>query len=82
VLKNEAVRKEFGKGTPFKDKNLQSVFYYKFAPISPKTIYDSVAEKSYRKDIVNMIMGKTDINSAFRAAEEETNKAIAAAKSK
>jgi multiple sugar transport system substrate-binding protein len=82
VLKSTAIHQAYGQDSKFKDKNLKSVFYNKFAPIAPKTVYDAIAEKAYRKDIVNMIMGKIDINTAFRNAEEATNKAITEEKSK
>src|SRR5690606_2238243 len=35
VLKNEAIQKELGKDSFYKDRNWQAVFYNKFAPIPP-----------------------------------------------
>jgi ABC-type glycerol-3-phosphate transport system substrate-binding protein len=82
VLKNSAIQKEFGQATKYKDKNVKSVFYNKLAPISPKTVYDAAAETIYRKDLTDLSMGTIDINTAFRQAEEATNKAITEAKNK
>ncbi|MDF2663251.1 MAG: extracellular solute-binding protein family 1, partial [Paenibacillus sp.] len=82
VLKNEAVQKAYAQDTEYKDKNFASVFYNKFAPISPKSIYDVAVEKTYTKDIGLIAKGEIDINTAFRNAEEAAAKAIAEAKNK
>jgi multiple sugar transport system substrate-binding protein len=82
VLKSEKVQAAFGKQTSFGNKNLKSVFYNKFAPISPKTEYDAIAEKIYRENIVKISLGEMDMNTFLREAEEKTNKAIAEEKSK
>jgi multiple sugar transport system substrate-binding protein len=81
VLKSKEINDAFGQETRFKDKNLKSIFFYnKFAPISPKTPYDAKAESIYRQDLTDLAMGAIDINTAFRKAEEATNKAIEEAK--
>lgn len=82
VLVNDAVKRAYGQDTKFKGKNLGAAFYNKFAPISFKSVYDVALETAYLKDIGVMAKGETDINTAFRTAEEAANKAIADAKSK
>ena len=77
ILKDEKIRQAFGQDGPYKDKNLKAVFYNKFAPISPKTLYDADAEKAYRDPITDLALGNTDLNTAFRKIEEAANKAIA-----
>jgi len=82
VLNNDAVKKAFGRDTVFKGKNFAAVFYNKFAPIAPKSVYDGAVEPAYIKDIGLMIRGEVDINTAFRTAEEAANKAIEEMKSR
>ncbi|ULL18478.1 extracellular solute-binding protein [Paenibacillus sp. H1-7] len=76
VLKSTSVQNAIGESAEFKDKNLKAIFYNKLAPISPKSKYDGIAEKSYTKPQVDLSLGKIDINTALRMAEEEANKAI------
>jgi multiple sugar transport system substrate-binding protein len=77
ILKDEKIKQAFGQDGPYKDKNLKAVFYNKFAPISPKTLYDADAERAYRDQIAELAIGKTDLNTAFRVIEETVNKAVA-----
>lgn len=82
VLKSPAVQNALGQSAAFKDKNLKAIFYNKIAPISSKSKYDTQVEKAYTKPLVDISIGKTDINSALRLAEEEANKAIDQEKAK
>ncbi|MFE5318732.1 ABC transporter substrate-binding protein [Paenibacillus sp. NPDC056579] len=77
VLNDKAVQNAFGQEGYAKDKNLKSVFYNKFAPISPKTLYDAEAEKAFRAPLVPMALNQKDINTGFREVEEGVVKAIA-----
>lgn len=77
VLLDEEVQKAFGEDTGYTDKNFGAVFYNKFAPIAPKTVYDGQVESAYLKDYGLTIIGDIDINTAFRTAEDEANNVIA-----
>ena len=82
VLKSDSVKKAIGQETRFKDKNWKSIFYLKFAPIAPKTIYDIDVEKAYTAKLGDIAKGAIDLNTGLRTAEEEANKAIEALKKK
>jgi multiple sugar transport system substrate-binding protein len=81
VLKSEEIKKVFGSKTPFTDKNLKNaIFYNQFAAPSTKTVNDNAVTKSLKNKAVDIIMGKKDINTALREANEEVDKAIAESK--
>ncbi|WP_028552611.1 ABC transporter substrate-binding protein [Paenibacillus sp. UNC451MF] len=82
ILKGSEFKEAYGKESKFKDKNYNAAFFHSFAPIMPKTKYDSIAEKAYTKSLVDLSLGKIDLNTLFRNAEEETNKGIASLKNK
>jgi len=82
VLKSETVKKALGQDSPFKDKNLQAIYYNKFAPIAPRAKYDVLLINNYYTLADPLAMGKTDMNSAFRQAEEQAMKDIADYKNK
>ncbi|GAA4836204.1 hypothetical protein GCM10023310_12140 [Paenibacillus vulneris] len=77
VLTDKNVQSVFGQAGYAKDKNLKSVFFNQFAPISPKTLYDAEAEKGFRAPLIPLAQGKKDINTAFREIEESVAKTIA-----
>jgi multiple sugar transport system substrate-binding protein len=77
VLKDETIRKAFGQEVSYKDKNIvNALFYNKFAPSAAKTKYDSAVNSALTKQILLLVGGETDINSALRAADEEAAKSI------
>lgn len=76
VLKNEAVQKQLGQDSPFKDKNFQAVFKNKFAPIPPKALYDAGLVGIYAKYADQVMKQSSDLNTALRMAEEEAAKYI------
>lgn len=78
VIKSKAVKDAFGQDTKFKDKNLQSIYFYDQSPspVMPKTIYDDVVFPIYIKYVDDLAAGKIDINTMIRKVEEEGNKAI------
>jgi multiple sugar transport system substrate-binding protein len=80
VLKGDEFKELYGKESSFKDKNYKAAFYHSFAPIMPKTKYDTIAEKAYTKSIVDLSLGKIDLNTLLRMAEEEANKGMDSAK--
>ncbi|CAG7596524.1 hypothetical protein PAESOLCIP111_00086 [Paenibacillus solanacearum] len=76
VLKNEAVQKQLGQDSPFKDKNFKAVFLNKFAPIPPKALYDASLVTNYAKYADQLMKQGADINTALRKAEEDSLKTI------
>jgi multiple sugar transport system substrate-binding protein len=80
VLKNPEIQKAFGQNSRYKDKNLASAYYNKFAPISPKTEFEKNAENAITAKLLDLAMGKVDLNTALRAAKEEADKSIESAK--
>ncbi|GAA3405379.1 ABC transporter substrate-binding protein [Paenibacillus hodogayensis] len=82
VLNDEAVKKEIGKESPYKDRNWKAIFYNKFAPIPAKGIYDAELVGQYTAAGNNIAMDKMDVNTALRTAEEASVKKIQEFKSK
>ncbi|UUZ79145.1 extracellular solute-binding protein [Paenibacillus sp. P26] len=82
VLKGEEFKEVYGQESKFPGKNYKAAFYDKFPAIMPKTRYDTIAEKAYTKSIVDLSLGKIDLNTLLRTAEEEANKGIDSAKVK
>ncbi|TMV48924.1 extracellular solute-binding protein [Paenibacillus mesophilus] len=83
VLKSQAVRDAFGKDLPaFTGKNLKALLPEKFAPAPYQSQYNGTAFNELIKGFNNLILGKQDVNTAIRQAEEETNKKIAEDKAK
>ncbi|CAG7623439.1 hypothetical protein PAESOLCIP111_02522 [Paenibacillus solanacearum] len=76
VLRDASIKKLLGQDTPFKDKNFNAVFHNKFAPISPKSVYDVSIEKILNNKLVPLAKQEIDINTALRSAEEEAIKSI------
>jgi len=77
VLNDKAIKDAFGQSGYAKDKNLKSVFHNKFAPISPKTLYDGEAEKKYREHFIPLSLKEKDINTSFREIEESVTQVVA-----
>ncbi|WP_282935947.1 extracellular solute-binding protein [Paenibacillus sp. RC67] len=77
VLKNEEIKKVFGQDTAFKNKNMKNaVFFNKFATPHARTIYDDKVIGAIDSNIKKVVYGEADLNTAFRLAQEEANKAI------
>ncbi|GAA3413237.1 extracellular solute-binding protein [Paenibacillus hodogayensis] len=76
VLDNAQIKKELGQGSQYKDKNWSAVFYNKFAPIPPKTLYDANLVDIYTSYGNQIALDKVDLNTALRMAEEEATKKI------
>jgi len=58
------------------------VYYNKFAPPHAKTIYDDKVSGPLEAQLKRVIYGEIDLNTAFRTAVEEANKAIEEMKAK
>jgi multiple sugar transport system substrate-binding protein len=82
VLNNEAVKKELGKESPYKDRNWKAVFYNQFAPIPEMAVYDAGLVNQITTAGVNAALDKTDLNTALRTAEEASIKYIEEYKAK
>ncbi|MFD0958361.1 ABC transporter substrate-binding protein [Paenibacillus chungangensis] len=76
VVTSDAVIESYGQDTNFTDKNIRSAFYDNPAAISPKSAYDTKVEALFRKNILPLALGETDLNTEFRVAEEAANKLI------
>ncbi|MEF3305458.1 ABC transporter substrate-binding protein [Paenibacillus sp. GYB003] len=82
VIDEAAVKKAYGSESAFKDKNWQAVFYNEFAPMAKKSKYQLLVEGKLTPNIVDVVTGKTDLNTALRKSAEEAEKAIAEEKQK
>lgn len=76
VSTSQEVQAVFGQGSPFKDKHLEALFHNEFAPITSKALYDAQLVNIYRNYGTEIQMGREDINSAMRLAEEQALKII------
>jgi multiple sugar transport system substrate-binding protein len=76
VLNKEQIKQEFGKESPYRDRNMKAVFYNDFAPIPERTPYDAKIINTYSSIFTQANTGKLDINSALLQAEEQANMAI------
>ncbi|WP_079911747.1 ABC transporter substrate-binding protein [Paenibacillus sp. 32352] len=81
VLNGQQFKDLYGESR-YQGKNYKAVFYDRFPSIMSKTPYDSITEKAYTKSIVDLSLGKIDLNTLLRTAEEEANKGIESAKKK
>lgn len=76
-LKDETVQKAFAQESAYKGKNWQAVYYNKMAPIALKSHYESKIESLYSEAVMDIVNGKTDLNTAMREAAEKADKAVA-----
>jgi len=77
VLNNPAIIKQYGQGlSKFKGKNVAAMFPAKRAPIGDYTPEDSAAVSTFGAAFTDIIVNKTDINTALRKANEEANQKI------
>lgn len=78
AMNTDAVRKRLGQDTAFADKNFQALMQKPFAPLAPKDAeYDAQLVKAYENQVLPLVRGSVDMNTAFRTAEEEAKKVIA-----
>lgn len=76
VLDNTQIKREFGKDSPYRDRNMKAVFYNNFAPIPERAPYDSNIVNVYSSFFTQANVGKLDINTALLQAEEKAKIAI------
>ncbi|TMV48665.1 extracellular solute-binding protein [Paenibacillus mesophilus] len=82
ILTSDAVTRQLGQDSIYKDRNWQSLVYREFAPLALRPAYYSQLNAIYQKHFKAASLGQTDLNTALRAAEEEAVKAIAEFKRK
>ncbi|TMV44708.1 extracellular solute-binding protein [Paenibacillus mesophilus] len=82
VLNSDKVKADLGKESPYADRNWKAIFYNKFAPIPPKAAYDGDLVTAYYNFGNQYSLGKMDMNTTLRSAEEDALKKIEAFKQK
>ncbi|WP_248926152.1 extracellular solute-binding protein [Paenibacillus hamazuiensis] len=82
VIKNsEKIVAAFGESKPqLKGKNIRAFYPAKPAPIPQRNVYEDLADKQLNAAFTEVILGKSDVNSALRKANEQAAKDIEAAK--
>ncbi|TMV45033.1 extracellular solute-binding protein [Paenibacillus mesophilus] len=78
VLNDEGVKKLIGSESQFKGKNWQAVYYNQIAPKSYQSIYDGDLLNLFTPNVLKIVTGQTDVNSALRSAQEEAEKFLQA----
>lgn len=82
IVTSDTVTKELGKLSVYKDRNWGALVQYDFAKIALRPNYYSRLNSIYQKHFKDAFLGLTDLNTALRAAEEESVKSIQDFKSK
>jgi multiple sugar transport system substrate-binding protein len=83
VVTKESIQKAYATESNFKGKHTEALFFNKSAPIPVKTALDPSINSIYKKSVADpLALGTTDMNSAFRLAEEEATKLIQQSKAK
>lgn len=82
IVTSDAVKKELGKDSVYKDRNWNALVEYKFAPLALRPAYYSQLNAIYQKYFKAASLGESDLNTALRSAEEEAAKAISEFKNK
>jgi multiple sugar transport system substrate-binding protein len=76
-MDDEEMRKNFATNNPImKEKNVQSIFKVKSAPIGARSEYYDAANKPLKDNLKKVTQGTMDINTALRDAEDKANVAI------
>ncbi|GAA3408683.1 ABC transporter substrate-binding protein [Paenibacillus hodogayensis] len=79
VLNDDNVKKLIGSESIYKDKNWKAVYYNDIAPKAYQSIYDGdILQKYLTPNVLKVVTGQTDLNSALRDAQEQAEKFVAA----
>ncbi|MDF2724142.1 MAG: hypothetical protein K0Q59_3817 [Paenibacillus sp.] len=78
----DVILKNFGTEATPKDKNWSAIIHDKFAPFPEKAPYEPKILTINEKYTNEYAAGKTDLNSALRLMEEESQKVIQQEKAK
>lgn len=76
VLKNREIQQETGRGSVFKEKNWNALFYHKFAALPVMAPYEAELVSIYSAYGMKVQLGTLDLNTALRQAEEDAKKKI------
>jgi multiple sugar transport system substrate-binding protein len=77
VLNDDNVKKLIGSGSAFSNKNWKAVYYNTIAPKSYQSIYDGdIMQKYLTPNVLKIVTGEMDINTALRNAQEQAEKFI------
>ncbi|TNJ62231.1 extracellular solute-binding protein [Paenibacillus hemerocallicola] len=83
AVKDKAIKNAFGQDAPlFQNKNVKALYPEKYGSSSLWTRYNSIATTQFYYAVINAAVGKKDLNTALREAEEEANKQIRTQKGK
>ncbi|WP_158301875.1 extracellular solute-binding protein [Paenibacillus mesophilus] len=79
VLNDDNIKKLIGSESQFKDKNWKAVYVNEIAPKSYQSIYDGdLLQKYLTPNILKIVNGEMDVNTASRDAQEQSGKFIEA----
>jgi multiple sugar transport system substrate-binding protein len=76
VLNNKSIKDAYGTETEFRNHNLKSVYYNKFAPIQTKTRYDEAIVTIINNEVPKLVTGDTDMNTFIRTVGESLQRQI------
>jgi multiple sugar transport system substrate-binding protein len=74
VLNDDGIKKAIGSESQHKGKNWSAVYYNNFAPMAYKSIYDTKILSFLTPNVLKVVTGETDLNSAIRSAQEQAEK--------
>lgn len=79
VLNDDNVKKLIGSESQYKDKNWKAVYVNQLAPKAYQSIYDGdLMQKYLTPNILKIVTGEMDLNTALRNAQEQGEKYIEA----
>ncbi|TMV47395.1 extracellular solute-binding protein [Paenibacillus mesophilus] len=74
VLNDDGIKKAIGSESQHKGKNWSAVYYNSLAPMAYKSIYDTKILSFLTPNVLKVVTGETDLNSAIRSAQEQADK--------
>lgn len=82
VLTDNAVKQAIGTESEHKGKNWKALYYNELAPLPYKSVYDSQILSSLTGNVLKVVTGEMDLNSAIRDAQEKAEAYVAGELSK
>ncbi|MEF3312548.1 extracellular solute-binding protein [Paenibacillus sp. GYB004] len=76
VLNDDTIKKAIGTESQHKGKNWGAVYYNNLAPMAYKSIYDTKILSFLTPNVLKLVTGETDLNSAIRSAQEQAEKYV------
>jgi len=77
VLKDDGIKKLIGTESIYKNKNWQALYYNKLAPMAYKSRYDTKILSFLTPNVLKLVTGEIDMNSAIRSAQEQAENYVA-----